>query len=122
MKPFYLHDFSSKKAVAEAFYKEGSDWAKIPVDLSDCKILLVSYSVDNYTGNAFVLFEKDGNLYEVNGCHCSCYGLEGQWEPEETSLASLKHRYKNGRLGDNEYSGNMFKKEILEVINFLKNK
>lgn len=49
-------------------------------------ILFASYGEDNYSGNAFVLFEKDGKLYEVNGSHCSCYGLEGQFEPEETTL------------------------------------
>jgi hypothetical protein len=29
----------------------------------------------------------------VNGSHCSCHGLEGQWEPEETSMKALEHRW-----------------------------
>jgi hypothetical protein len=36
-----------------------------------------------------VIYEKDGQLYEVHGGHCSCYGLEGQWSPEETSKEYL---------------------------------
>lgn len=55
-------------------------------------ILFASYTYENYSGTAFVLFEKGGKLYEVNGGHCSCYGLEGQWEPEETSWESIKIR------------------------------
>ena len=43
--------------------------------------------------------EKNGQLYEVNGGHCSCYGLEDQWHPEETNLEAIKFR-----LDESEYS------------------
>lgn len=48
------------------------------------KILYADYTYENYSGDAFVLgFDKELNqFFEVNGSHCSCYGLEGQWEPE----------------------------------------
>lgn len=53
-------------------------------------MLLASYTYEDYSGSAFVLFKKDGKLWEVNGSHgCSCYGLEGQWEPEECTPESL---------------------------------
>lgn len=57
--------------------------------LEGATILLASYTYENYTGEAFVLFEKDGLLFEVDGSHCSCYGLEGQWDPEETTKEAL---------------------------------
>ena len=60
--------------------------------LEGATILLASYTYENYTGDAFVLFERDGQLFEVNGSHCSCYGLEGQWEPEETTKDALLAR------------------------------
>ena len=51
------------------------------------------YKYEYYSGDAFVLFTKDGKLYEVNGSHCSCHGLsEDCWSPEETSLEALKKR------------------------------
>ena len=62
-------------------------------------MLLGIYEYEDYSGSAFVLFLKDDQLYEVNGGHCSCYGLEGQWEPEETSVKALKHRLEKGNLG-----------------------
>lgn len=55
-------------------------------------VLLADYECGDYEGSAFVLFEKDGKLYEVNAGHCSCYGLEDQWNPEEVLIAELKRR------------------------------
>lgn len=38
----------------------------------------------------FLLVEKStGRLFEVSGSHCSCYGFEGQFEPELTSIEYL---------------------------------
>lgn len=56
------------------------------------EILLAEYAAEAYGGSAFVLFERDGKLYEVNAGHCSCYGLEGQWSPEETTWSALAMR------------------------------
>lgn len=60
---------------------------------SDEQILFAGYSYENYSGSAVVLFyNNDGKLCEVNGGHCSCYGLEGQWTPEETSWEAIAMR------------------------------
>jgi hypothetical protein len=64
--------------------------------VNDVVILLAWYSYVSYDGRAFVLFAQGGQLYEVNASHCSCYGLEGQWEPEETSLQHLRYQLEQG--------------------------
>lgn len=46
----------------------------------------------DYEMHTLVIFERDGKLWEVNAAHCSCYGLEDQWEPEETSWAAIAMR------------------------------
>lgn len=51
----------------------------------DINILIAYYGDESYEGNAYVLFMKGSKLYEVCAGHCSCFGLEGQWDPEETS-------------------------------------
>jgi hypothetical protein len=69
-----------------------------------------------YNGFAFVLFSKDNELYTVEGCHCSCYGLEGQWEPIPTTIDALKYRLEKGTLGtfnDQDY----FASSLCEYIN-----
>lgn len=80
------------------------------------EVLLASYSNANYSGDAFVLFRKDGKLYEVNGSHCSCYGLENQWDPEETSGEALQKRLTDGSLGSDSYSENIFADELRQVL------
>ena len=63
-----------------------------PSALDGVEVLFAAYESGGYEGDAFALFRKDGKLFEVRGSHCSCYGLEGQWEPEETTVAALKTR------------------------------
>jgi hypothetical protein len=64
-----------------------------PADMPpDSAILFALYDGGGYDGWAIVIFEQDGKLFEVNGSHCSCYGLEDQWNPEETSWGALKDR------------------------------
>jgi hypothetical protein len=75
-------------------------------------VLFASYGYQDYSGDAWVLFEKDGQLYEVNGGHCSCYGLEGQWEPETVTLEALEHRLIEGEMGKSDHSGNEFAAEL----------
>ena len=68
------------------------DWRIDINELDDCEIIFHDYAYGDYCGSAFTLFMKNGILYECNGGHCSCYGLEGQWDPEETSVEALKKR------------------------------
>ena len=91
--------------------------------LKNIKILLAWYGYGDYDGSAFVLFEHNDKLYEVNGSHCSCYGLEGQWEPEETSVAALRHRIDNGRLGrDGYYDDGVFDVALKKILTRWKRK
>ena len=86
-------------------------------ELKGCKILLAWYGLGDYEGSAFVLFEKDNELYEVNGSHCSCFGLEGQWDPEKTSVAELRHRIEHGNLGrDGYYDGGVFDVPLKRIL------
>ena len=109
---------------------DGSRWSnyrndedQVPLsekpEFKDVEILLASYGTPSYEGYAFVLFREDGKLWEVNGSHCSCYGLEGQWSPEETSVEVLRHRVTQGGLGKGEYNCNPFADELLQVLDSL---
>jgi len=93
-------------------------------ELEGINILLASYGTPHREGHAFVLFEKDGYLYEVNGTHCSCMGLEEQWLPEKTSIEALMYRLNKGNLGADEETENIFKDELYQVLLFviMKNK
>lgn len=59
-------------------------------DLLGVEILFAVYRTGRYDGQSLVLFKKDDKLYIVDASHCSCYGLEGQWDPIEINEATLK--------------------------------
>ena len=111
----FLHDWSESglEGVIE-------DFGVKEADLIGINVLLASYTYRCYEGNAFVLFEKEGRLYEVNGGHCSCFGLEGQWEPDETNIEVLEHRLHQGELGRSYDGENEYGQELQLVINKLK--
>jgi hypothetical protein len=77
--PVYLDVFDSRESVFSHFEKSEDP---------DIQILYASYSYECYEGYASVIFyrESTGKYYEIYGSHCSCYGLEGQWDREEEVL------------------------------------
>jgi len=85
-----------KKHIMVSYNPEGGGF----VDLAGYKILIAYESVGDYgcDSSSFFLLKKARRLYEVHGSHCSCYGFEGQFDPEETTLDALKARAKKGRL------------------------
>lgn len=88
--------------------------------LEPFEILLAYESVGNYgcdSSSFFVIKDiKTKELFEVNGGHCSCYGFEGQWTPEKTTVEYLNSDkfsfYNGGYDGDSE--GN--KEKVLEFV------
>jgi hypothetical protein len=90
----YLDGFTNNEDIISEF--------DAPKDALDgAEVLFAEYTYADYEGNAFVLYRKDGTLYEVSGGHCSCYGLEGQWDPEQTTPEALaKRSYFTGQLKD----------------------
>ncbi|MBB4192767.1 hypothetical protein [Rhizobium aethiopicum] len=90
-RPIYLHDWSESGEAGML-----SDFQASPDVLSGATVIVASYTYENYSGDAYVLFERDGKLFEVHGGHCSCYGLEGQWEPEEADRDAIIHRITKG--------------------------
>ncbi len=95
--PLYLNDWSESGEAGMI-----SDFDITADALSGASVVVASYTYDCYSGDAYVLLERDGKFFEVHGSHCSCYGLEGQWEPEEASRESVVHRVKNGTWFDDE--------------------
>lgn len=87
-------------------------------DRSKIEILFASYTYEMYSGEAFLIVKKENKLYEVNANHCSCYGLEGQFDLEETSIKQLEFYLEKGHKF-RYYNGEDFIKEHL--VDFIKN-
>ena len=128
-EPIYLHDWAESKfeGMCKDFdhdrwygYRDNQTPSHEKPEFQGIDVLFASYEYEDYQGDAFVLFRKDGKLYEVNGGHCSCYGLEGQWEPEETTIEALEHRLKEGNLGSSSYGPNPFAFELTVQLQKMK--
>lgn len=44
--------------------------------------LCAIYNQEDYEGSAVVVYVEGHDLKFVYGSHCSCFGLEDQWDPE----------------------------------------
>jgi hypothetical protein len=142
-KPIYLNDWKDSKRFGvisdfenlsmdeaefkakEAPYSNVEYWKEKVINAKkalkewkekNIKILFASYSYENYSGDAFVLFEQNGELFETNGSHCSCYGLEGQLEAESVVLKELENRLIKGTFGTDSYCGNDFNSELKKFL------
>ena len=98
----YFGMFDDRTDVARKFQMVEDRW-KEPMVIhasfpTEDQILFASYDTPSYEGDAFVLLKIDGVLYEVHGSHCSCYGLEDQWDPEETTIEALRMRPRDETL------------------------
>lgn len=130
-KPVYLEDWAELKKdrlIADfydiAYYpflpnednpivlKQIQMFTEAKVNFENINILFAYYSYKQYEGEAWVLFEQNGLLFEVNGSHCSCYGLENQWQPEPVLLLELENRLTKGSFGTDWYYGNTFANEL----------
>lgn len=69
------------------------EYEKLPENIL---ILYDHYTYEDYSGYGHVICfdtEKD-SFFEVFGSHCSCYGLEGQWDPEYCTIDQMVHATK----------------------------
>ena len=93
MESLYLEDLSGcsedevKKHIVLSYEADEKEVEKY-------EILIAYESVGSWgcdSSSWFLLKEKaTGKLFETHGSHCSCYGFEGQFEPEETTVEYLQ--------------------------------
>lgn len=101
MNMLALADFAGMDS-AQVKAKICEDFGIEPASVESCEIVVAYMSVGDWgcDSGAFIVFRTGGNLYEVNGSHCSCYGfseagLDGgptQWQPEETDVWAISRR------------------------------
>ena len=61
-------------------------------DKRAAELLYYSYDSDGNDGSAFGVYRLNGELWEFHGSHCSCHGLEEQFDPEQTTEEALLMR------------------------------
>lgn len=86
------------RAFQDYYYYERRN-ATLPENLV---LLYADYTYEDYNGDAYVLgYDKEKKqFFEVHGSHCSCYGLESQWDEEyygdvKQLQVSIERRFSN---------------------------
>lgn len=84
--------FPSAEAQAEIRQTWVDRWAAAPGVVASVDVLFwsVDHAGDSESAWGLVRDSWSGALGEVSGSHCSCYGFEGQWEPELTTTTYLQ--------------------------------
>ena len=82
--------------------------------LENLEILIALEKSDDYYSESawWLVRDNKGELYETYASHCSCYGFEGQFEPEHTCLEYLS----SANFGVNLAS----KEELEEIFEFIR--
>jgi hypothetical protein len=107
----YLGDWDCRADLASDFEVRLND---------NIEIIVACYQTGHYSGQAIVIFEKGEKLYLIEASHCSCYGLEGQWNAELINEDFLRHKLNKGDWLYDDIEHNM---KISEVIKeYLKGK
>ncbi len=76
----YFQDFNSWEEVKKQYATDMPE---------PDKVLYAQYLYEDYLGDSDVAYMNGGKYYLVHGSHCSCNGLEGQWEPTEYATKEL---------------------------------
>lgn len=103
MEGIFLDRFDNKQDVERSFEVGFHDYEHI---------IFAQYLDGDYSGKAWVIYynSEEEKLYEVHGSHCSCYGLENQFDPELTSVEDLLERIARG--GQSDYDTESVKQAI----------
>lgn len=104
-EPVFLEEFKNQEQVFSEF--DAKDL------ITTERVLFAAYTNYSYEGEAYVLFERKGKLYEVFAYYCSCcssYELEGQWSEKEVILIDLENK-----LHDDSFASD-YKEELCEFL------
>lgn len=102
----HFEGFANVQAIVDEF-QIPADHPLIPTNE---EILFANYCCEGYEGDARILFQRNGVLYEVEGSHCSCMGLEDQWNPIVVSWEQL------GMRNYTYFSRDRAKKEFMALV------
>lgn len=120
--PLFLADV---KGLTEEEIKEGIviSYETSAKNVNKYDIIIAYQSVGDYgcDSSSFFLLrnKKTKKLYENHGSHCSCYGFEGQWKPELTTIEYLhsdKFGLSCGGYDDEETENKKLVKKFIKTL------
>jgi len=123
VKAHLAEEYAGDKSGFDYGEPDADDKAKVAKYLEDYNIVIAYESVGSWgcdSASYFLLQHKEtGEFQEFSGSHCSCYGFEGQFDPQEATLEYLKSDKFNfwcGGYDDNETENQKAVKDFLTAL------
>ncbi len=120
IKKHLVEEYAGDKSGFDYGEPDDNDEAKVEKYLEDYSVIIAYESVGSWgcdSSSYFLLQHKEtGKYQEFSGGHCSCYGFEGQFDPQEATLEYLKSDEFNfycGGYDDNETENQKAVKEFI---------
>jgi hypothetical protein len=76
--------------------------------LDEYELLFACYYNEGWEGDSNLFLRKDGKFFVVDASHCSCYGLEGRFDPVETTKEAMMLQANENRHGSRKDAFNQF--------------
>lgn len=123
VKAHLVEGYSGDKSGFDYGEPSDSDKAKVASYLEDYNVVIAYESVGSWgcdSSSYFLLQHKATGAYqEFIGGHCSCYGFEGQFAPQDAPIEYLKSDkfyFYCGGYDDNETENQKAVKEFLSAL------
>lgn len=123
VKAHIAEEYAGEKSGFDYGDPTAADKSKVAKYLESYDVIIAYESVGAWgcdSNSYFLLKHKDtGQYQEFSGAHCSCYGFEGQFDPQETSIEYLKSDKFNfycGEYDDNETENQKAVKDFLAAL------
>jgi hypothetical protein len=96
-----ISDEFMTRAEQQEHYNEWFEYKRKPEYPDNLHIFMSVYTYEDYSGDAWLVgYDTDKeSFFMVTGGHCSCYGLEGQWDVEDYTREQLIELF--GRMVEN---------------------
>jgi hypothetical protein len=120
-KQIYFNEFAD----AGYWTKTPPGWARVQEEFKTNhpepeNVLYANYEYQNYEGEANVIWrEPNGDISYVSGVHCSCYGLEDQWDVETYPEETVREMIARARETDDEWAWKVFRLPYEELERLL---
>lgn len=121
-KQIYFNEFAETK-----WDKTPIGWSRVQREFNTDypepeNLLRADYEYGNYEGEAHIIWrETNGDISYVRGGHCSCYGLEDQWEVETFPEETVRGMITRARETDNKWAKKVFGLPYEELERLLDN-
>lgn len=123
IKEHLVREYSGDESGFDQGEPSSADKAALAKSLEDYNVVIAYESVGSWgcdSSSWFLLQHKEtGEYSEIEGSHCSCYGFEGQYDPQAATLEYLKSdkfSFYCGGYDDNETENQKAVKDFLNAL------